>query len=70
VKLNTDAILVRMSELQINRRQLAERAGLNYGVLCESLNKGEASTINIGKMAQGLNTAVDSIVIKSLEVNT
>lgn len=70
MKLNRDAILIRMAELQINRRQLAERSDLSYVVTCEALQNGSASTTTIGKLAQGLHIEVEKIVVKSQEVST
>lgn len=67
MELNRDAIFIRLAELQINRKQLAERSGLNYVVCCEALSKGEASPITVGKLAQGLNIEVDRIA-KAKEV--
>lgn len=67
MELNRDEIMVRMAELQINRRQLAERSDLSYVVVCEALQKGSASTITTGKLAQGLHIEVSRIA-KAKEV--
>lgn len=67
MEINRDAVMIRMAELQISRRQLAERAGMSYGVLCEALTRGDASPITVGKLAQGLCIEVEKIA-KAKEV--
>ena len=67
MELNRDTIMIKMAELQISRRQLAERAGMSYGVLCEALSRGDASPVTVGKIAQGLEVEVEKIA-KAKEV--
>lgn len=61
MELNRDEIMVRMAELQINRRQLAERAGLTYETCCRRLASGDADPVTVGKIATALNIEVSRI---------
>lgn len=69
MELNRDAIFVRMAELQIGRKQLAERAGLTYETCCRRLASGEADPVTVGKLAQALNIEAGKIA-KAKEVST
>lgn len=67
MELNRDTIMVRMAELQIGRRQLAELAGLSYETTCRKLASGEADPVTVGKLAHALNIEVEKIA-KAKEV--
>lgn len=65
MKVNRFAIELRMAELQMTQKELAERAGICGGNhVSKVLHRGTASPIFVGKIAGVLGVAVRDIVVE------
>lgn len=63
MKINKDAILIKMAEKVMSRQDLADATGINYKTLHNAISNGYASPMTIGKIARGLGCGVEEIVI-------
>lgn len=62
MKINTDAILVKLAEQMMSRQALAEKSGIAYRTLCGAMSRGQMTTETLGKVAHALGCKVEEII--------
>lgn len=59
-----------LAENCMRRQDLADAAGMSKANLSAILNRGSATTKNVGRIAKGLGVAIDKITINERGLNS
>lgn len=60
--LNREKVMLKMAKLEINQRQLAERAGVSRQTLSQIMNGRKCKPDLLGKVARALNAEPEELV--------
>ena len=59
MRIKLDAIIVKMAEQKLSRKELADKCGIDYAYMCELISKQKKVTPKtIGRIAEGLGCEV------------
>lgn len=64
MRINNDAILIKMAEKKLSRQALAEKCGITYSNLSDGMRRGRLTTENLGKVAEVLGCKVEDIIMR------